>query len=120
MVMKMLPITQENSINIIEKAANGYVGIKEGISNSLNNISNLKDNVVESINIIADLSKMIIKSVDWFTTTVMNPIIAITFIDKLSIVVIMTLLILKMLGFNNLEKWIWLFVLVKIVMIAIM
>lgn len=117
--MKMLPITQENSISIIEKAANGFGGIKEGISGGLNTMIGFKDGVVESIDTIAELSKLIINCVNWFTTIIMNPIIAITFIDKLSIVVIMTLLILKMLGFNNLEKWIWLFTLVKIVMIAI-
>ena len=116
----MIPIRQENSLNLLEKAANGYNSLKEGVSNGWNSAVELKDGVAESLETIADLAKIVIKAVDWFTTIIMNPIIIITAIDKLSIVVIMTLIILKILGFDNLDKWIWLTILIKIVTIALM
>lgn len=112
----MTPIQQDNSLNLLEKAANGF---KDGISNGWNSAVELKDSVAESLDTIADLAKIVIKSVDWFATIIINPIIVITAIDKLSIVIIMTLIILKVLGFDNLDKWIWLTILIKIVTIAL-
>ena len=58
---------------------------------------------------------MIINAIDWVSTILFNPIIVLTFIDKLTIVIIISLIVLKMLGFNNLEKWILLSILVKVV-----
>lgn len=115
----MIPLSQENSISLIEQAANNYNNIKEGISNGINNIASLKEGVGSSIDTIAQLSKIIINAINWFTTVIMNPEIIISFVDKMSLVVIMTLLILKLLGFNNLEKWVWLFILIKMVALAI-
>lgn len=116
----MAPIQQDNSLNLLERAANGFNGLKDGISDGWNNVVELKDGVAESLEVIADLAKIVIKTIDWFTTIIMNPIIIIAAVDKLSIVVIMTLIILKILGFDKLDKWIWLTILIKIVTIALM
>ena len=42
-------------------------------------------------------------------------IVALTFIDQMAIVIIISLIILKILGFDNLEKWILLTILLKVV-----
>ena len=115
----MIPIRQENSLNLLEKAANGYNSLKEGVSNGWNSAVELKDGVAESLETIADLAKIVIKAVDWFATIIMNPIIIVTAIDKLSVRVIMTLIILKILGFDNLDKWIWLTFLIKVITMAL-
>ncbi len=115
----MIPIRQENSLNLLEKAANGYNSLKEGVSNGWNSAVELKDGVAESLETIADLAKIVIKAVDWFATIIMNPIIIVTAIDKLSVIVIMTLIILKILGFDNLDKWIWLTFLIKVITMAL-
>ena len=78
-------------------------------------INSLKEGTVEAIESIGALSKIIINAIDWMSTMLFNPIIALTFIDKLTIVIIVSLIILKMLGFHNLEKWILLSTLVKVV-----
>ena len=51
----------------------------------------------------------------WISTILFNPIIILTFIDKLTIVIVISLIVLKILGFNNLGKWISLSILIKIV-----
>ncbi len=118
--MTPLQLQQENSLNVIEKALNGVNNFKDGMANSWNNVIELRDGVSESLDTIAELSKMIMKTVDWFATIMTHPIIIATAVDKLSIVVIMTLIILKILGFDNLDKWIWLTVLIKVVTMALM
>ncbi len=115
----MTPIQQDNSFNLLEKAANGYNSLKDGISDGWNNVVEFKDGVAESLEVIADLAKIVIKTIDWFATIIMNPIIIVTAVDKLSIVVIMTLIILKILGFDNLDKWIWLTFLIKVITMAL-
>jgi hypothetical protein len=71
--------------------------------------------IIEAIETIGTLSKMIIGAIDWISTILFNPIIILTFIDKLTIVIIISLIVLKMLGFSNLEKWILLSTLIKVV-----
>lgn len=80
-----------------------------------NKVKNIKEGTVEAIEIIGELSKIILDGIDWIATTIMNPIIIFSVIDKLSIVVITSLLILKLLGFKDLEKWILLGVILKVV-----
>ena len=58
---------------------------------------------------------MIIGAIDWISTILFNPIVALTFIDQMAIVIIISLIILKILGFDNLEKWILLTILLKVV-----
>jgi hypothetical protein len=78
-------------------------------------INTLREGTVEAIEIIGKLSKIILNTIDWMSTILFNPIVVLTFIDKLTIVIIISLIVLKMLGFHNLEKWILLSTLVKVV-----
>lgn len=91
------------------------LNIPKKISELPSQINSLREGTVEAIETIGTLSKMIINAIDWVSTILFNPIIVLTFIDKLTIVIIISLIVLKMLGFNNLEKWILLSVLVKVV-----
>lgn len=87
-------------------------GILHDISYTLRT---MKEGTVDAIDTIGKLSNMIINAVDWTTTILFNPVIIIAFIDKMSIVIIVSLILLKMLGFNNLEKWILLAILAKVI-----
>ena len=78
-------------------------------------INLLKEGTLEAIDTIGILSRMILNTIDWISTILFNPIIILTFIDKLTIVIIISLIVLKMLGFSNLEKWILLSTLIKVV-----
>lgn len=91
------------------------LNIPKKISELPSQINSLREGTVEAIETIGTLSKMIINAIDWVSTILFNPIIVLTFIDKLTIVIIISLIVLKMLGFNNLEKWILLSILVKVV-----
>lgn len=91
------------------------LNIPKKISELPSQINSLREGTVEAIETIGTLSKMIINAIDWVSTILFNPIIVLTFIDKLTIVIIISLIVLKILGFNNLEKWILLSVLVKVV-----
>ena len=91
------------------------LNIPKKISELPSQINSLREGTIEAIETIGTLSKMIIIVLDWVSTILFNPIIVLTFIDKLTIVIIISLIVLKMLGFNNLEKWILLSVLVKVV-----
>ena len=91
------------------------LNIPKKISELPSQINSLKEGTIEAIETIGTLSKMIINAIDWVSTILFNPIIVLTFIDKLTIVIIISLIVLKILGFNNLEKWILLSILVKVV-----
>lgn len=91
------------------------LNIPKKISELPSQINSLREGTIEAIETIGTLSKMIINAIDWVSTILFNPIIVLTFIDKLTIVIIISLIVLKILGFNNLEKWILLSVLVKVV-----
>ena len=91
------------------------LNIPKKISELPSQINSLREGTIEAIETISTLSKMIINAIDWVSTILFNPIIVLTFIDKLTIVIIISLIVLKMLGFNNLEKWILLSILVKVV-----
>ena len=100
-----------NQSNIEESILN----IPKKISEIPSQISLLKEGTVAAIEAIGTLSEMIIDTIDWISTVLFNPIIALTFINKLTIVIIISLIVLKMLGFHNLEKWILLSTLIKVV-----
>lgn len=91
------------------------MSIPKKIAEIPSQINSLKEGTIEAIETIGSLSKMIINAIDWMSTILFNPIIILTFIDKLTIVIIISLIVLKMLGFHNLEKWILLSILVKVV-----
>lgn len=91
------------------------LNIPKKISELPSQINSLREGTIEAIETIGTLSKIIINAIDWVSTILFNPIIVLTFIDKLTIVIIISLIVLKMLGFNNLEKWILLSILVKVV-----
>ena len=91
------------------------LNIPKKISELPSQINSLREGTVEAIETIGTLSKMVINAIDWVSTILFNPIIVLTFIDKLTIVIIISLIVLKMLGFHNLEKWILLSTLVKVV-----
>ena len=100
-----------NQNNIGESLLN----IPKKISEIPGQITSLKEGTIEAIDTIGALSKMIVNAIDWMSTILFNPIIVLTFIDKLTIVIIISLLVLKMLGFHKLEKWILLSTLIKVV-----
>lgn len=104
----MQPFGQESAPGFIERAW-------EGASNVKNNIVDFKDGVGDAIKAIGDLAEIIINCIDWVGTIIANPIIILTFVDKMSMLTIMILIILKILGFDNLDKWIWLSLIIKIV-----
>ena len=91
------------------------LNIPKKISELPSQINSLREGTIEAIETIGTLSKIIISAIDWVSTILFNPIIVLTFIDKLTIVIIISLIVLKMLGFHNLEKWILLSILVKVV-----
>ena len=91
------------------------LNIPKKISELPSQINSLREGTIEAIETIGTLSKIIINAIDWVSTILFNPIIVLTFIDKLTIVIIISLIVLKMLGFNNLEKWILLSILVKVI-----
>ena len=91
------------------------LNIPKKISELPSQINSLREGTIEAIETIGNLSKMIIGAIDWISTILFNPIIILTFIDKLTIVIIISLIVLKMLGFHKLEKWILLSTLIKFV-----
>ena len=107
-------LTNQNNIG------EAILSIPKKISEISGQISSLKEGTVEAIETIGKLSKMIINTIDWAFTVLFNPIIVLTFIDKLTIIIIMSLIVLKMLGFHNLEKWILLSTLIKVVSMVLM
>ena len=104
----MILISQSNP-------GDALLNIPKKISELPSQINSLREGTIEAIETIGTLSKMIINAIDWVSTILFNPIIVLTFIDKLTIVIIISLIVLKMLGFNNLEKWILLSILMKVV-----
>ena len=78
-------------------------------------VSYLKDGTVEAIEIIGKLSKMIINAIDYIGTVILNPEIMLTFIDEMTIVIVISLIVLKMIGFKKMEKWMMLFILIKVI-----
>ena len=100
-----------NQSNIGESILN----IPKRISEIPGQINSLKEGTVEAIEAIGTLSRMITNTIDWMSTILFNPIIILTFIDKLTIVIIISLIVLKMLGFHKLEKWILLSTLIKVI-----
>jgi hypothetical protein len=103
----MTPFSQDSAPGFIEKAWGGAMDIK-------NTVVDFKDGVGDAIKAIGKLAEIIINGIDWVITMIANPVIILTFVDKMSIIIIMVLIILKMLGFDNLEKWIWLSIIIKI------
>ena len=86
----------------------------------LTGFKTMKENTTQAIEVIGDLSKMIINAIDWTTTILFNPVIILTFIDKMSIVIILSLIILKIMGFDKLEKWILLSILIKVIAMVLL
>lgn len=78
-------------------------------------VSDLKDGTVEAIEIIGNLSKMIINAIDYIGTVILNPEVILTFIDGMTIVILISLLMLKMIGFKKMEKWMMLFIIIKVI-----
>lgn len=111
----MTPINQSNAGDMLLSIPKKIIEVPNKISEIPNKLSSLKEGTVEAIETIGKLSKMIINAVDWMSTILFNPIIALTFIDQMAIVIIISLIVLKILGFDNLEKWILLSILSKVV-----
>ena len=108
----MIPaIDQGNAGSFLENIGSNVTDFVDGVKG-------FKDGTVEAIENIGDLCKIILNAVDWFLTVVKNPIIILTFADQMSIVVIITLLVLKFLGFEDLEKWMWVIIISQVVAMA--
>ena len=108
----MIPLNQNNAGGLINKAAGKVIDFKD-------KIVTLKEGTETSIEVISTLWKKILEAIDFTTTILFNPDVMICFIDKMSIVIIIAMLILKYLGFENLEKWIWLTILLKVVVMCL-
>lgn len=108
----MIPLNQNNAGGLINKAAGKVIDFKD-------KIVTLKEGTETSIEVISTLCKKILEAIDFTTTILFNPDVMISFIDKMSIVIIIAMLILKYLGFENLEKWIWLNILLKVVVMCL-
>ena len=108
----MIPLNQNNAGGLINKAAGKVIDFKD-------KIVTLKEGTETSIEVISTLCKKILEAIDFTTTILFNPDVMISFIDKMSIVIIIAMLILKHLGFENLEKWIWLNILLKVVVMCL-
>ena len=102
------PINQDNAFSFISN-------ISSGVSDFKNKFITLKEGTQDAIEVISTFCKMIITGVDWIKTILLNPVIILTAVDKLSIIVITVLILLKILGFGDLEMWILLSILIKIV-----
>lgn len=96
----MIPLNQDSAGGFITRLPQTIMNIKEGTQ--------------EAIESIGAVSTMIINAVDWIKV-ILNPVVIMTFIDKMTIVIVLTLILLKVLGFENLEKWILLSILVKVI-----
>ena len=101
-------VTLNNPVEVIANIPNKVVEIGS-------KVSDLKDGTVEAIEIIGKLSKMIINAIDYIGTVILNPEIMLTFIDEMTIVIVISLIVLKMIGFKKMEKWMMLFILIKVV-----
>lgn len=95
---------------IDQDSAGGFIGTMVSI----------KEGTARAIEVIGEVSKMILNAVDWTVTILFNPMVVLTFIDKMSIVIIISLIVLKMLGFDKLEKWILLSILLKVIAMVFM
>lgn len=73
------------------------------------------NNPVDAIEMIGKLSKMIINAIDYIDTAISNPEIILTFIDEMTIVIVISSIVLKLMGFKRLEKWVMLSILIKVV-----
>ena len=108
----MIPLNQNNAGGLINKAAGKVIDFKD-------KIVTLKEGTETSIEVISTLCKKILEAIDFTTTILFNPDVMISFIDKMSIVIIIAMFILKYSGFENLEKWIWLTILLKVVVMCL-
>ena len=101
-------VTLNNPVDVITNIPNKVAEIGS-------KVSDLKDGTVEAIEIIGKLSKIIINAIDYIGTVVLNPEMMLTFIDEMTIVIVISLVVLKMIGFKKMEKWMILFILIKVV-----
>ena len=103
----MIPFGQHSAPDFIQKA----IGIK-------NTVIGVKDGLETAVEAIGELAKIILNCIDWTKTIINHPIIAFTFIDRVSMIVLMVLFILRMVDILLLRKfrvvlyqmirlWIW-------------
>lgn len=111
----MIPaIDQGNAGTFLE----GIGNIKDNVTGIVDGVKGFKESTSIAIENIGKFCEIIINIGDWFMTVVKNPIIILTTIDKLSIVVLITLIVLKYLGFKDLEKWMWVIIISQVVAMA--
>ena len=85
-----------NQIKIIDPV----MSIPKKISEIPSQITSLKEGTIEAIDTIGSLSKIIVDTIDWMSTMLLNPVIVLTFTDKLTIVIIISLIVLKIFCFQ--------------------
>lgn len=96
----MIPLNQDSAGNFITRLPQTIMNLKEGTQ--------------QSIEAIGNLSNIIINAIDWIKV-VFNTTVIFTFIDQMTIVIVLALIILKVIGFENLEKWIMLAIIIKVI-----
>ena len=82
----MIPFGQHSAPDFIQKA----IGIK-------NTVIGVKDGLETAVEAIGELAKIILNCIDWTKAIIKHPIIAFTFIDRVSMIVLMVLFILSLL-----------------------
>ena len=100
----MIPFGQHSAPDFIQKA----IGIKD-------TVVGVKNGLETAVEAIGELAKIILNCIDWTKTIINHPIIALTFIDRVSMIVLMVLFILRILGFHELDRYTWLITLIKVV-----
>ena len=100
----MIPFGQHSAPDFIQNA----IGIKD-------TVVGVKNGLETAVEAIGELAKIILNCIDWTKAIIKHPIIAFTFIDRVSMIVLMVLFILKILGFEELDRYIWLSALIKII-----
>ena len=101
-------INQDNAFSFISNISNNVTDFR-------NKVITIKEGTQDALEVISQFCKIIITGEDWIKTILLNPVIILTAVDKLSIIVITVLILLKILGFGDLEKWILLTILIKVV-----
>lgn len=100
----MMPLNQDSAGNFITRLPQTIMNIKEGTQ--------------QSIEAIGNLSTMILNAIDW-VKVIFNKAVIFTFIDQMTIVVVLALIVLKIIGFKDLEKWILLAILIKVIVMVL-
>ena len=84
------------------------------------NVVSMKESTINAIEAIGSLCEKINDGIEWWDMVLNNPAIINTFLNQASMVIILVLVLLKALGFENLEKWICVTIILKVVVLVLL